>query len=284
MINFITFHLEKLKTNKISNPEFELRLLFNYCSINKKEIFLNDFNLNKINLIKFKNAFQRRIFHEPLSKIFNIKEFYSLNFYVNNKVLDPRPETEFIIDAVKDFFLNNESSIKICDLGTGSGCLAITLAKIYKNSKILATDISKDALNVAKKNAIIHNVQNRIDFKFCNWIKNKKIFDIIVCNPPYLSEKDYIKCDQNIRKYEPKIALLGGKNGLKYFSELSIIFREISHHKSLIFVEIGHRQLEQVLTIFKNNDLIPLKIIKDYQQINRVIVLKKRQRKKKLEK
>ena len=164
MNNFIKDHLNLIKKYNIPSPELELRTLLNNCLLNNEVVFLNNFNINKINIQKFKSAFQRRLNYEPLSKIFNKKEFWSLNFYVNQCVLDPRPESEFLIQVIKKYFNNLKSNIKICDLGTGSGCLAITLAKIYNKSKITATDISKEALEIAKKNAEKHYATKQIKF------------------------------------------------------------------------------------------------------------------------
>ena len=104
MNNFIRDHLNVIKDRNFPNPELELRTLLNNCLLNNDVVFLNNFNINKINIQKFKFAFQRRLNHEPLSKIFNKKEFWSLNFYVNQCVLDPRPETEFIIESVQKYF------------------------------------------------------------------------------------------------------------------------------------------------------------------------------------
>ena len=162
MDKFIENHINKIKKYNFPNPELELRVLLNNCSKNNDEILLSNFNINKINLQKFKSAFYRRIKQEPVSKIFNQKEFWSFGFFVNQFVLDPRPESEFLIQTIKEFFTNTQNNIKICDLGTGSGCLAITLAKIYKNSKIIATDISNNALKVAKQNIIKHCVEKQM--------------------------------------------------------------------------------------------------------------------------
>jgi len=275
MNNFIENYLNRIKRYNFPNPELELRVLINYCSINRDEILLSNFNVNKINLQKFKSAFYRRIKHEPVSKIFNKKEFWSFNFYVNQNVLDPRPESEFLIQTIKEFFTRTETNIKICDLGTGSGCLAITLAKIYKNSKITATDISANALKVARQNAKKHYVEKQIKFKNCNWIATKEKFDLVVSNPPYLSYREYDKCKINIKNFEPKIALVGGQDGLESYRQLSALANLILRNNSFLFIEIGDSQIAGIKKIFLNQNLKLIKIVKDYQQIDRVLVLKK---------
>ena len=275
MNNFIKDHLNLITKYNIPNPELELRTLLNNCLLKNEIVFLNNFNINKINIQKFKSAFQRRLNHEPLSKIFNKKEFWSLNFYVNQCVLDPRPESEFLIETIQKFFTNLHSKIKICDLGTGSGCLAITLAKIYKKSNILATDISKRALAVAKKNAIKHNVSNQIQFSNDNWISNNTKFDLVVSNPPYLSFNQYNNCERNVKEFEPKIALVGGYDGLESYRQIAKIANSLIHNNSFIFLEIGKSQTANVKKIFINQNIKLLKISKDYQRINRVLVFKK---------
>ena len=249
--------------------------MLNYCSLNNEEIFLNNFDINKINFDKFESAFCNRIRNKPISKIFNKKEFWSLSFYVNDNVLDPRPESEFLIEAIKFYFTNLKTNIKICDLGTGSGCLAITLAKIYKNSQIVATDISKDAIRIAKKNAKDHSVENQIKFINCNWILKKDKYDFIVSNPPYLSYSQYEKCKTSVKNFEPKIALLGGPDGLKSYREILAIANSILYKDSLLFIEIGKNQKNNILDILKYRKLKIIKIIKDYQLIDRILVIKK---------
>lgn len=272
--SFLRFHLNILK-KIFSNPEFELRALLNASSITKQQILLNNFDINKINYDKFKNFFHRRLLHEPISKISNNKEFWSLNFFVNQFVLDPRPESEFLIQTIRELFPDINKILKICDLGTGSGCLAVTIASIYKNSIIEATEISKEAIKVAKKNAYIHKVQNRIKFINCDWIKKNNKFDIVVSNPPYLSLNQYESCASNIKNFEPKIALLSGRDGLDSYRKIARISNSILHNASYLFLEIGQSQKDDIIKIFDKINLKTIKIIKDYQIIDRVLVLKK---------
>ena len=275
MNDFIKDHLIELKKKNFSNPEIELKTLLNYSAVNNKNIFLCNFDINQIDLDKFNSFFERRISSEPLSKIIQNKEFWSYNFFVNNKVLDPRPETEFLIEAVKKYFLDHDSLLKICDLGTGSGCLAIVLAKIYKKSKVIATDISNEAIKVAKINNKKYNLTDQIEFINCNWISTTEEFDLIVSNPPYLSYHEYINCDDGIKLFEPKEALEAGSEGLDAYKEMASIVSKIMHINSLLFLEIGKDKKNDVLSIFNNYDMKKVEIIKDYQSIDRVLVMKK---------
>ena len=275
MNNFLINYLNQIREINLPNPELELRVLLSNCSFNKEEIFLNNFNINKIDIYKFKSAFKRRMKQEPVSKIFNNKEFWNLNFLVNQSVLDPRPESEFLIQTIKKYFSNLKSNIKICDLGTGSGCLAIILAKIYSKSKISAIDISKEALKIAVKNAKKHNVDNQIKFLNCDWSKLNDRFDIILSNPPYLSYNEYAKCKINIKNFEPKIALMGGYDGLRSYREISKFIHSYMHEKSFLFIEMGKLQVNAIKEIFFKKKLNAISTIKDYHQIDRVLVLKK---------
>ena len=283
MNNFLDNYLIEIKKLNFNNPELELRVLLNNCLFNlKNEIFLKNFDLSKINVKKFKSAFNRRIKHEPLSKIFNKKEFWGLEFYVDKYVLDPRPESEFLIQTIKEYFKNYKSNIKICDLGTGSGCLAITLAKIYNKSKITAIDISDVAIEVAKKNAKKHKVGKKINFINCDWIFINRHYDLVVSNPPYLSNKQYEDCELNIKNFEPKLALVGGSDGLESYRQIAEKACSILHNHSYLFIEIGFLQTNDIRKIFAKKNLKIIKIVKDYQQIDRVLVLKYDSDKKKL--
>ena len=203
MNNFIKNHLEKLQNNHFLYPDIELRALFNKTSKLKKEIIFSNFEIDQINLNLFQKAFARRLVNEPLAKIFNEKYFMKYGFYVDENVLDPRPETELIIDTVEKYFQDNKLNLKIADLGTGSACLAISLAKRYINSKITATDISSKALSVAKKNSKKFNTCNQIEFICCDWINSTKIFDVVVSNPPYLTINEYKNLYKGSKNYEP---------------------------------------------------------------------------------
>jgi len=275
MNNFIKTHLEVLQENNFTDPIVELRALLNKTSILKKEIILSNFNINQINLSLFQLAFERRIKKEPLAKIFQEKNFWKYSFTVNENVLDPRPETELIIETVEKYFQNKKQKLKIIDLGTGSGCLAISLAKEYKNSMITATDISNSALEVAIKNSKKFNVCKQIKFKCCNWLETKKNFDVVVTNPPYLTDNEYNNLSKEIKLYEPKIGLKGGKDGLSCFREIAYKIQKITHFNSLCFVEIGYNQKDKCINIFEEFDMYCTDIIVDYQNYERILIFKR---------
>ena len=151
MNDFISESLLKLKKKKFSNPELDLRILLTEASVKKNDVILSNININEINIKYFNKLILKRLNNEPISKIINKKNFWKSEFFVNNNVLDPRPETEFIIEQALENIKDKNKSIKILDIGTGSGCLAISLAKEFPKSEIIAIDISKEAIEVAKK-------------------------------------------------------------------------------------------------------------------------------------
>ena len=191
MNNLVYLSLEKLRDKKIYNPELDLRILLNHSSKIKKQIFLNNLNINDIDIDYFNSLLQKRLNYEPISKIIKKKNFWKYDFFVNSNVLDPRPETELIIEEVLRNIKDRKKQYKILDIGTGSGCLAICLAKELTNSKITAIDISKTAINVAKKNIKLKKLEHQIDLKLIDINKIKDKYDIIVSNPPYLTECEY---------------------------------------------------------------------------------------------
>ncbi len=276
MNDFINHHLKLLKNHNFSFPDLELRVLLKNSTINKKEIILSNFNINDINKKIFYDAFNRRIKKEPISKIFNNKSFWNLHFYVNKEVLDPRPETEFIIEGVEKYFKDKKQKLNFIDIGTGSGCLAISLAKEYFLSNIIATDISHEALKIAKKNSKKFQTEDRIKFINCDLYNGNEIFDIIVSNPPYLTSEEYNSLDLGIKYNEPKISLYGGYDGLEYYKKLGPIIQMISNKKSMSFIEIGYKQKDQVIKIFDRFGIKCVDIIIDYQKYDRILVFKKK--------
>ena len=275
MNSFLQDNLNLLQNKNIPCPELELRVLLNKTSVIDKEIIFSNFELSTIDLKVFHQAIKRRINNEPISKIFNEKNFWKYNFFVNENVLDPRPETELVIEKVIKYFPKKDEKLKILDICTGSGCLAISLAIEYRNAQVTATDISSDALKVAQINANNLCSDNEIQFVKCNLIKNLDTYDIIVSNPPYLSELDYKKTTKEIQSFEPKIALIGGIDGLKFYRDIAYLLPDILSSTSVVFVEIGNNQAKEVIQIFKKKKIKCLEIVKDIQQLNRLLVLQK---------
>ena len=275
MNDFISVNLRKLKNNKIPNPEIDLRILLNYSRCSENEIIFSNFNKNQINIKKFNSLLKRRILNEPISKIINKKSFWKDNFYVNKFVLDPRPETEGIIEEAIKLCKNNKTHFKILDIGTGSGAIAISLAREFENAEIVAIDISEDAIKVANKNIKDRNLDKRINLKKTTFENIQGDFDLIVSNPPYLSQKEIKNLSNEIKKFEPKIALFGGKDGLNFYREFSKkIYKNLTNGGYLI-LEIGASQFSDCREIFSNSGLKFIKKSQDLQKKDRIMIFSK---------
>jgi release factor glutamine methyltransferase len=263
--------------------------------INKPREFVlthPELKLNRKQELGIRKYVGRRMKGEPLAYILGCKEFYGLNFKVNKNTLIPRPETELMVDEALLHISHNMEHITIIDVGTGSGCIIITLAKLFNNSKFqipnskfLATDISKPALRVARQNAKLHKVNKKIKFLSGNLLKpilrNKKLqIDncklIIVANLPYLDSlwKNLLASSESAGlKYEPKIALKGGKDGLDLYQKLAKQIQSIKfiNNNITIFCEIGHLQKREIEKIFSFAKKIKIK--KDLRGLNRIVVV-----------
>ena len=275
MNDLISESLTKLKQKKINNPELDLRILLKYASKKNDEIILSNLNLENIDIAKFKIYLQKRINRQSIAKIINNKSFWKYDFYVNNFVLDPRPETELIIEEVLNIYKNKNLKLKILDIGTGSGCIAISLAKEFKNASITAIDISQEALKVAEKNLKIHNCNNQIQLKLIDFKNINSKFDLIVSNPPYLTNNQFNKTDPEVRNFEPKLALVGGDDGLKFYREFSNNLKNLMNKSSFFVCEIGNYQRQDCEEIFQNSGLNLNKIVNDIQGIERILSFSK---------
>ena len=205
----------------------------------------------------------------PLAYIFHSAEFYGIEFEVNSSVLIPRPETEELVElALKH--IDNES--EVLDIGTGSGAIAIAVAKNSK-AKVTAVDVSKDALKIAKHNAVVNNAQ--VEFVLSDLFKgvHGRKFSHIISNPPYIDEKEYNELESVVKDNEPKLALYGGKDGLDYYRN---IIKEAPNHlknAGMIFFEIGYNQGAEVSRLLEK-DFEEIKVLKDLEGQERMVVAK----------
>ena len=275
MNNFIISNLQKLKNKKIQNPEIDLRILLNNSKYTESEIILSNFNLDQINIEHFNSTLNRRLANEPISKIINNKSFWKDDFYVNQFVLDPRPETEAIIEECLNIIKIKDSHIKILDIGTGSGAIAISLAREFNNSHITAIDISDQAIEVAKKNIIDKNLYEKIELKKTTIDHMNGKFDLIVSNPPYLSKQDHENVSIEIKNFEPKIALDGGEDGLNFYREFAKKIPNIMNKNAYLIIEIGEKQFNDCKDIFSYSGLNFLKKVQDLQKKDRIMVFSK---------
>jgi release factor glutamine methyltransferase len=275
MNDLINSSLEKLKEKNIPNAEIDLRILLNYSKCTKNEIILSNFDLDQININLFNKVLNRRLSNEPISKIINKKNFWKDEFYVNEYVLDPRPETEGIIEESTKIIKNKHSSIKILDIGTGSGAIAISLAREFINANIMAIDISEEAINVANLNVNNKKLNNQIQLKKITLDNINEKFDLIVSNPPYLTKKELENTSYEIKNYEPLIALDGGDDGLNFYRDFSKKINKIMNVNSYLVLEIGEGQFEDCIDIFSLSGLNFHKKAQDLQKKDRILIYSK---------
>ena len=226
----------------------------------------------------FEIFLNRRSRREPVSQILGYREFWGLRFRVSKAVLTPRPETEFLVEEViKIAGELNAADLTIFEIGTGSGCVSIALATELPQARIIATDISEDALVMAHKNSSAHNTEEKISWLRTSYLeKVEGRADFIVSNPPYIPESVTAELLPEVKNHEPKIALFGGKDGLEFIRKLlDLSSYRLTKGGHLLF-EFGQGQEAAIKNIVaKYSQLSILKIRKDYQDIPRVAIVKR---------
>ena len=262
----IKFGSNLLKEKKI--PSFILDseiLLSKVLNKTREDILISlDQKINKMNISVYNEYLKRRSNSEPIAYILGEKEFWSKKFYINKDTLIPRPETELLVDKILKIY--GEKKISILDIGTGSGCIIISLLSSLKHSYGIGIDISKNAILVAKKNALKHKLAKRVKFlnKSLKNIFSKK-FDLIVSNPPYIDSKDLKNLSDDIKRYEPRIALDGGNDGLDLIRKVIYKSKHILKINGMLALEIGNEQIKKVSKILIDNNFRIKHVIKDYK-------------------
>lgn len=266
---------KNLENNLYTNPLNESRQILSFL-LEKDISFLYiypDFQLNKEVEEKFVKIINKRRENYPLEYILNSADFYKRDFYVDERCLIPRWDTENLIEAVKEKS-KNISNPKILEIGPGSGAISITLALELKNAFITGADISKDALKVCNINLNKYQIDN-VEFIYSNLFENiKDKYDIIISNPPYIKSEEMNSLQEEVKK-EPVLALDGGVDGLDYYKTISEESRDYLKKDGFLIFEIGHDQYDKVKEILINNKYIDINYKKDIQGFKRVIFGKK---------
>ena len=263
-----------LKKNKISNPRLDSEILLsNSIKKDKKYIILNPKEpLNYEQSKRFKSLIERRKKGEPVAYLINEKEFWKDDFFVNKDVLIPRPDTELIIEQVLKIYSKN-SQLQVLDIGTGSGCILLSILKERPNFYGTGIDISKKSIKVSKLNAKQLNLTNRVKF-FDSSIDNFKIgkYDLIVSNPPYIELFNLKYLEKDVINFEPKLALSGGFDGFSKIRKVINKAKTLIKKNGKFILEIGFNQKNKVKRILKEEGFYVNKTIKDYGNNDRCII------------
>ena len=256
-----------LKQNNIKSHMLDSELILSSVSGKEREDFLfkNDFKPS-IKQIKFFNQLisRRALLKEPIAYLTNKKEFWSINFNVDRDVLIPRPETEILVEKIIKYYKGRNPFI--LDIGTGSGCIIISLLREFKKSRGIAIDKSNKALKIAKRNSINFDTFDRVKFINSSISKfDSYKFDLIVSNPPYIAQHQLKNLDNDIKNFEPKIALDGGNDGLDVVRKVIYKSGKILKINGMLALEIGNGQYKKVSQILKLNKFREKFFVKDFK-------------------
>ena len=272
--NIMNEGINILQKNKIANPQLDSEILLsNSIKRDKKHIILNPKEiLNSEQLGKFKSLIERRKKGEPIAYIINKKEFWKNEFFVNKDVLIPRPDSELIIEQLLKIY-SKDVQLQVLDIGTGSGCILLSILKERSNFYGTGIDISKKSINVSKFNAKQLNLTNRVKFFYSSVDNfNNGKYDMIVSNPPYIKQLSLKYLEKDVVNFEPKLALSGGFDGFskirKVINKASILIKK----NGKFILEIGFNQKNKVIKILKEEGFYVNKAIKDYGNNDRCII------------
>jgi len=272
--NILSEGIKTLQKNKISNPQLDSEILLsNSIKRDKKHIILNPKELlNLEQLDKFKSLIERRKKGEPIAYLINKKEFWKDEFFVNKDVLIPRPDTELIIEQVLKIY-SKDRQLQVLDVGTGSGCILLSILKERPNFYGTGIDISKKSINVSKLNAKRLNLTSRVKF-FHSSVDNFKIgkYDLVVSNPPYIELLNLKYLERDVVSFEPKLALSGGIDGFSKIRKVISKTKNLIKKNGKFILEIGFNQKNRVKKILKEEGFYINKAIRDYGNNDRCII------------
>ncbi len=279
ILTILSLTSDYFKKHAVENPRLNAeRLLAHVLKIDRLQLYLQfDRILDKNELADFRELVKRRAEHEPLQYLTGETEFMGLPFKVNPSVLIPRPETEILVQAVlelKDRF--NQRTPVLWDIGTGSGCIAVSLAYLWPGLQVCASDISMEAIAVAEQNARQNRVENSIRFLYHDIFQAEPVemneIDIIVSNPPYICKDEILKLDREIRDYEPMIALTDAGDGTAFYRRIIEMLGSYPNCR-FVLLEMSGTQPELIKSLLKNLSIDHFSIIRDLNGHQRVLKL-----------
>ncbi len=266
--SLIRRQVEKLKRMGIKTASLDCRLLLSQILKKTNTVYTHqEVYISQNQIIKFQTLVKKREEGQPVSRILNRRNFWKREFIIDEETLDPRPDSEILIETVLEHFSDSTLLLKILDLGSGSGCLGLSLLEEYENASIIFVDASKKSLNIVKRNSYQFRLKGRLkyinldwhtddwDTKLLNSIDNTK-FDIIVTNPPYIPSNEIKFLETEVREYDPILALDGGNDGLDAYRSIVPKLKNLLKPDGKIFVEIGKGQENIVSKIGLQNGLL----------------------------
>ena len=282
--SLIKREVEKLKKKGNKTASLDCRLLLSQILKKTNTVYTHqEVYISQNQIIKFQNLVKKREEGQPVSRILNRRNFWKREFILNEETLDPRPDSEILIETVLEHFSDNTPLLKILDLGSGSGCLGLSLLEEYENASIIFVDASKKSLKIVERNSHQFRLKGRLKYINLDWhtddwdtkllnSADKKKFDIIVTNPPYIPSNEIKFLETEVRKYDPILALDGGYDGLDAYRSIIPKLKHLLKPDGKIFVEVAKGQENLVSKIGLQNGLLSVGYKKDLSNINRVIV------------
>ena len=272
---------EKFDEFKIETSEIDSRAIIKkILGLNDKDFIMDiEISLSLKENQCLSKVISERLSGKPLSRIFGSKEFFSMRFAINEFVLDPRPESEILVEKALDLIQENNFK-SILELGVGSGCIIAAILSNSIGTKAVGIDISEKAIMTAKSNLIKNDIKN-FNLIIGDWsLSINSKFDIIVSNPPYIKTNEVKHLAKNVKDHDPLISLDGGNDGLDCYRAIASQSTNLVKDKGFILVEIGHDQAIEVEKIFRNNDFLLINKVKDYSKLDRVLIFTKKKNKK----
>ena len=274
----------KLRNIGIETANLDCRLLLSETLGRYKTIYNHqNICISENEIKKFQNLIQQRFSGKPVSRIINKRSFWKKEFELNDATLDPRSDSETLIESVIEYYPDKLETLKIIDLGSGSGCLGLSILEEYSCSEVSFFDTSKKSLEMVKTNAQNFDLLERskyinLDWNMRDWdkklmkIENNKKYDIAISNPPYIPTDDIKTLKKEVKKYDPFIALNGGKDGLDSYRSILSNLKNIIKSNGKIFLEIGKGQENNVTKIAIKHGLFPKEYKKDLSGVTRAII------------
>ena len=267
-----------LREHAVAEPERESVLLMSHA-LKRDSTFIYahpEYRLNAIESILFKAVVRRRAAHEPFQYIVGHQEFFGINFQVTPDVLIPRPETEILVQAAIDAF-RNQDNVRFLEVGVGSGCISVSILENLPDARALGVDASYKALVMAGTNAEKNGVAERLELQISDVYQSvdERDFDLVVSNPPYVSDRDLGSLQREVRDFEPHVALSGGPDGLDIVRRIIAGAPKLLKSKGMLLMEIGWDQSEKVQQILGSAGWKNIEMLPDLQGIPRIVSARK---------